>query len=186
MVHQTPFAVQSLSHVWLCNPVHCNTSDSPVFHHLLEFAQTHVHSVSDAIQPSHPLLSSSPPALNPSQHQGLFQWVSFLHQAAKVLELQHQSFQWIFRVDFLYNWLVWSPCCQRHFQESSLAHVQSINSSALGLLYSPTLTSLHFFQSNYRLNSSAGLYWGGIKGGPFRNQNMCQRQACVSVYRDSF
>ena len=61
------------------------------------------HQVSDAIQPSHPLSSPSPPAPNPPQHQGLFQWVSSLHEVAKVLEfqLQHQSFQWIFRTDFL-------------------------------------------------------------------------------------
>ena len=65
--------------------------------------QTHVHCIDDAIQPSHPLSSPSPPALNLSQHQGLFKWVSFSHQVAKVLEfqLQHQSFQWMFRVDFL-------------------------------------------------------------------------------------
>ena len=62
-----------------------------------------IHWVSDAIQPSHPLSSPSPPAFNLSQHQGLFQWVSSSHQVAKVLEfqLQHQSFQWIFRTDFL-------------------------------------------------------------------------------------
>ena len=59
----------------------------PVHHQLLGFAQTHVHRVGDAIQPSHPLLSPSPPAFNLSQHQGLFQWVSFSHQVAKVLEL---------------------------------------------------------------------------------------------------
>ena len=82
---------------------------------LLEFAQTHVHWVSDAIQPSHPLLSPSPPAFNFSQHQGLFKWVSSLHQVTKVLEfqLQHQSFQWIFRVDFLQDCLVWALCCPR-------------------------------------------------------------------------
>ena len=75
----------------------------PVLHHRPEFAQTHVNWVSDAIQPSHPLSSPSPPALNLSQHQGLFQWVGSSHQVAKVLELQlqYQSFQWIFRVDFL-------------------------------------------------------------------------------------
>ena len=69
---------------------------------LMELAQTHVHRVGDPIQPSHPL-SSPPPAFNLSQHHGLFQWVSSLHQVAKVLELQlqHQSFQWIFRTDFL-------------------------------------------------------------------------------------
>ena len=71
-------------------------------HYLLDFVQTHVHWVGDAIQPSHPLSSPSPLALNRSQHQGLFQWVISSHQVAKVLELQlqHQSFQWIFRVDW--------------------------------------------------------------------------------------
>ena len=70
---------------------------------LPELAQTKVHRVGDAIQPSRSLLSASPPAFSPSQHRGLFQWVSSLHQVAKVLELQlqHQSFQWIFRIDFL-------------------------------------------------------------------------------------
>ena len=72
----------------------------PVHHQLPEFTQTHVHWVSDAIQPSHPLLSPSPPAFNLSQHQGLFKWVSSSHQVAKVLEW-HRSFQWIFRTDFL-------------------------------------------------------------------------------------
>ena len=81
----------------------CSTPGLPVHHHLLEFTQTHVHGVSDAIQPSHPLLSPSPLAFNLSQQQGLFPRVSSLHQVAKVLEfqLQHQSFQWIFRTDFL-------------------------------------------------------------------------------------
>ena len=76
-----------------------------VLHYLPEFAQTYVHWVSDAIQPSHPLLSPSPPALNLSQDQVLFQWVRFWHHVARVLELQlqHQSFQWIFRVDSLKN-----------------------------------------------------------------------------------
>ena len=83
----------------LCDPMDC----LPVFHYHTEFAQTHAHWVGDAIQPSYPLLTTSPPALNLSQHQGLFQWVSSLHQGAKVLELQlqHQFFQWIFTVDFL-------------------------------------------------------------------------------------
>ena len=85
----------------LCNSVDCRTPVFPVLHHLLEFAQTHVHWVNDAIQPS--LSLPSPDAFNLSQHQGLFQWVSSSHQVAKELELQlqHQSFQWIFRVDFL-------------------------------------------------------------------------------------
>jgi len=74
----------------------------PVYHQLLEFTQIHVHWVSDAIQPSHPLSSPSPLAFNLSQHQGLLQWVSSSHQVAKVLEfqLQHQSFQWTRRTDF--------------------------------------------------------------------------------------
>ena len=81
----------------LCDPMDCSTPCLPVHHQLPEFTQTHVHWVSDAIQPSHPLSSPSPPALNLSQHQGLFQWVSSSHQVTKVLELplQHQSFQWI-------------------------------------------------------------------------------------------
>ena len=82
-------------------PVDWSTPGLPVHHQLLELAQTHVHLVGDAIQPSYPLSSPSPPAFNPSQHQGLFQWVSSSHQVAKVLELQHQPFQWIFRTDFL-------------------------------------------------------------------------------------
>ena len=97
---QTPLfvVVQLLSRVWLfVTP----WTVFPVFHYLPEFAQVHVHWVSDAIQPSHSL-SPSFPALNVSQHQSLFQWVGTSHQVAEVLELQlkHQSFQWIFRVDF--------------------------------------------------------------------------------------
>ena len=81
-----------LQHVRLCGPSQ-----------LLEPTQTQVHCIGDAIQPYHPLLSPSAPAFNPSQDQGLFQWVSYSYQVAKVLEfqLQHQSFHWIFRTDFL-------------------------------------------------------------------------------------
>ena len=86
----------------LCNPMNCSMPGLLVHHQLPEFTQTQVHRVGDAIQPSHPLSSPSPLALNLSQPQGLFQWVSSSHQVAKVLEfqLQHQSFQWIFRTDF--------------------------------------------------------------------------------------
>ena len=72
----------------ICDPTNHSTPGFPVHHQLLEFTQTHVHWVGDAIQPSHPLLSSSPPALNLSQHQGLFKWVFSWHQMAKVLEFQ--------------------------------------------------------------------------------------------------
>ena len=87
----------------LCNPMDCRTPGLPVHHQLLGSTQTHVHWVSDAIQPSHPLSSPSPPTFNHSQNQGLFQWVSSSHQVSKVLEfqLQHQSFQRILRTDFL-------------------------------------------------------------------------------------
>ena len=71
----------------LCDPMNCSTPGLPVHHQLPEFTQTHVHRVSDAIQPSHPLTSPSPPASNPSQHQRLFQWVNSSHEVAKVLEL---------------------------------------------------------------------------------------------------
>ena len=86
----------------LCDPRDCCTLGFPVLHQLLEPTQTHVRQVSDAIQPSHPLSSPSP-AFNLSQHQGLFKWISSSHQVGNLLEfqLQHQSFQWVFRTDFL-------------------------------------------------------------------------------------
>ena len=86
----------------LCNPMDCSMPDFPVLHYLPEVAQTPVQWVNDAILPSHPLSPSSP-ALNLSQRQGFSWWFSSSHQVAKVLELrlQHQTFQWIFRVDFL-------------------------------------------------------------------------------------
>ena len=99
----------------LCDPMDYSTPGLLVHHQFPELAQTHVHCVSDTIQPSHPLLPPSPPAFSLSQHQRLFQWVSSSHQVAKVLEfqLQHQSFQWIFRTDFLQDRLVGSPCSPR-------------------------------------------------------------------------
>ena len=94
----------------LCDPMDCSTPGLPVHHQLPEFTQTLVHWGGDAIQPSHLLLSPSLPAFNFSQHQGLFKWVNSSHQLARVLEfqLQHQSFQWIFRTDFLWDRLVGS------------------------------------------------------------------------------
>ena len=104
---------------------------------------------------SNNLILCSPFSFLPSslfQHQSLFQWVSFLHEVAKLLELQlqHQSLQWIFRVDFLSSWLVWSPCSPRDSQESSPApQFKSINSSALSLPYGPTLTSVYDYWKNH-------------------------------------
>ena len=117
----------------------CSMPGFPVHHQLPEFTQTHLR----WIQPSHSLWSRSPPTFNLSQQQGLFKWVSFSHQVAKVLEfqLQHQSFQWIFRTDFLSDGLVRSPFCLRDSQESF--PTTQFNSLALNFLYSPTLTSIH-------------------------------------------
>ena len=132
----------------LCDPMDCRMPGFPLHYQLPELVQTHVHWVGDAIQPSHPLLSPFPPAFNLSQHQGLFQWVGSLHQVAKVLEIQlpHQFFQWIFSVDFLKDWLVWSPCCPKDSQESSPEpEFQSINSLVFSFLYDPTLTSIHVY-----------------------------------------
>ena len=109
----------------------------------------------DTIQPSHPLSSPSPSALNLSQHQGLFKWVNSSHQVAKVLEfqLQHQCFQWTPRTDLLQDGLVGSPCSPRDSQESSpTPQFKSINSLALSFLYSPTLTSIHNHWKNHSLD----------------------------------
>ena len=136
----------------LCDPMDCVMPGFPVHHQLLELAQTHVYWVGDAIQSSHPLSSPSPPAFSLSQHQGLFQWVSSSHQVAKVLQfqLQHQSFQWIFRTDFLQDWLVGSPCNPWDSQESSpTSQFKSINSSVFSFLYSSPLTSIHDYWKNH-------------------------------------
>ena len=104
---QHPFMICCCSVTKLCStvsdPVNCSSPGFPVLYYLPEFEQTHVCWVSDAIHPFHPLSSPSPPTLNLSQYQGLFQWIGSSHQVAKVLELQlqHQSFQWVFRIDFL-------------------------------------------------------------------------------------
>ena len=105
--------VQSVSCLTLWDSMDCSTPGLPVPHYLPEFAQVHVHWVEDVIQPPHPLLPSSPFAFCFPQHQHFFQWVGSLHQVTKVLELQHQFFQWILRVDFLWGWLVWPPCSPR-------------------------------------------------------------------------
>ena len=106
-VCSTLIVVQPISHTSLCYPMDCSTPGSPVFLHLSELAQTHVHWVGDAVQPSLPPSFPSPPAFSRSQHQGLFQWVGSLHQVAKVLEpqFQHQSSRWIVRVvSFRMDW----------------------------------------------------------------------------------
>ena len=132
-----------------CNPMDCSMPD---FHYLPELAQTHVHWVGDAIQPSHPLSSPFPPAFSLSQHQDLCQCVRSLHQMAKVLEfqLQYQSFQSIYRTDFLRGRLTgWislqSKGLSRVFSNTT---VKTINSSVPRFLSSPTLTSIHDYWKN--------------------------------------
>ena len=144
-------SVQSLSCVWLCNPMNHSTPGLPVHHQLPEFTQTHVHWVRDVIQP---LLSPSPPSLNLSQHQGLFKRVSSLNRVAKVLEfqLQHQSFQWTpWLISFRMDWLD-LLAVQGNLESSPTPQFKSINSSALNFLYSPTLTSIHDYWKNHSLD----------------------------------
>ena len=145
--------VQSLSHVWpLVTPWTAARQASLSFTVCWSLPKL---MSTESVMPSVISFSvaPSPLALNLSQHQGLFKWANSWHQVAKVWEVQfqHQSFQWIFRVDFLKDWLVWSPCSPGDSQESSPAlQFERINSSALCLLYGPTLTSIHDYHSlNY-------------------------------------
>ena len=119
----------------------CSMPGLPVHHQLPKLTQTHVHWVSDAIQPSHPLSSPSPPAFILSQHQGLFQSVSSLHQVTKVLEIQLQ--QTVLPMNSQDLFPLGSPCSPRDSQESSpTPQFKSFSSSVLSFLYSPTLTSI--------------------------------------------
>ena len=133
----------------LCNPKDCSMPGFLVLHYLLEFAQTHIHWVSDAIQPSHPLLSPSPPAFNLSQDQDLLNefFVSGDHStgasaSASVLPMNIQDW-------FPLGLTGWYPCCPRGSQESSPAQFKGINSLALSLLYGPTLTFVQEYQKNH-------------------------------------
>ena len=102
------FSSVAQSCLTLCKPMDCSTPGLPVHYQLLEFTQTHVHWVSDAIQPSHPLLSPSPPTFYLSQHQGLFKWVSSSHQVAKVLEFCFNispSNEYLELISFRMDWL---------------------------------------------------------------------------------
>ena len=111
-------------------------------------------SIASVMPSSHFIPSpSSPSSFTLSQHQGLFQWVGSVHHMAKVLELHHQSIQWVFSVNFLSDRLVWFPCCPRESQEPFPAlHFKSINSSVLSLLYGQALTTLHDYWKNYCSN----------------------------------
>ena len=154
-VHLVVLVVLTKSCPTLCDPMDCSTPGFPILHHLRELAQTHVHWVSDTVQPAQThaywvddtiQLSCPLPLLLPSIFPGLLQWIISLRQVAKVLELQLQlqSFQLIFGVDSLQDWLVWSPCSPRDSQASSPApQFEGINSSVLTLSYCPSLISIH-------------------------------------------
>ena len=142
------FSSVTQSCLTLCNSMNHSTPGLLIHHQLLSLPKP---MSIELVMTSNHLILCHPPTFNHSQHQGLFVWVSFLHQVAKVLklQLQHQSFKWLFRTDFLQDWLVWSPCSTRDSQESSpTPQFKSINSSMLKLLYSLTLTSIHDYWKN--------------------------------------
>ena len=156
MNHSVQFSwVQSFSCVRLCDPMNCSTPCLPIYHQLPESTQTHVHCVGDAIQPSHPLMSASPPALNLSQHQGLFKWVRSSHQVAKSIGVSASA------SGPPVNTQDWSPLGWTGWislQSKGLSRVffnttvQSINILVLSFLYSPTLTSIHDYWKNHSLD----------------------------------
>ena len=139
----------------LCDPINSSTPGFPVHHWLPELTQNSC----SLSRWCHPAISSSvipfSSCLQYFQHQSLFQWVSSSHQVPQILELQlqHQSFQWIFRTDFLWDWLVGSPWSPRDWespqQSSPTPQMKSINSSVLSLIYGPTLTSIHDYRKNH-------------------------------------
>ena len=146
---------QLLSRVWLFATPWIAARQASLSITNSQSSLSHVQWVSDAIQPSHPLSSPSPLVPNPSQNQGLFQWVNSSQEVAKVLEFQlwHHSFQRNPRADLLQDGLVGSPYSPRDSQESSpTPQFKSINSSALSLLHSPTLTFTHDHRKNYSLD----------------------------------
>ena len=139
----------------LCDPMNRSTPGLPVHQQLPEFTQTHVHRVCDAIQPSHPLSSPSPPVPNPSQHQSLFQWVKSLHEVAKVTGVSVLASFLPKKSQGLSpsEWAGWislqSKGLSRVFSNTT---IRSINSSVLSLLHSPTLTSIHDYWKNNNLD----------------------------------
>ena len=138
----------------VCNPMDCSTPGFLIHHQLLELAQTHVHWVSDAIQPSHPLSSPSSPAFNLAQHQGLCKWVSSSHHMAKVLEFQHQSFQWTPRNWSPLGWTGWtsllSKGLSRVFSNTTVQKHQFFGTRLSSQL--KILTSIHDHWKNYSLD----------------------------------
>ena len=139
------FSSVAQSCLTLCDPINCSMPGLPVHHQLPEFTQTHVPQVGDAIQPSHPLWSPSPPALKPSQHQ------SFSSESTLRMRWpKYWSFSFSISPSKEHPGLVGSACSPRDSQASSpTPQFKSINSSVLSLLHSPTLTSIHDHRKNH-------------------------------------
>ena len=138
------FSSDAQSCLTICDPMDCSMQGFPVHLQLPKLAQTHIHQVGDAIQPSCPLSSPSPPVFNLSQHQGPFQWINSLHKVAKVLEfhLQHQAFQWIFRTDFLLDLLAVQGALKSLLQHhSSKASVLQCSAFFIVYLSHPYMTT---------------------------------------------
>ena len=147
------FVVQSLSHVQLFATLWTAACQASLSFAISQ-SSLKLMFIESVIPSNHLILLSSPsPSPNLSHHQGLFQWVGSLYQVAKVLglQLQHQSFQWIFRIDFLWDWLVWSPAVQETLKSLLQHHSSkaSILRLAPRLLYGPTLISIHDFWKNH-------------------------------------
>ena len=146
------FSSVAQSCLTLCDPRdYCSTLGLPVHHQLPEFIQTHGHWVGDAIQPSHPLSSPSPPAFSLSQHQGLFRWVSYLHQVAKVLRVSASTALFPMNIQdwFPLGWTGWvssqSKGLSRIFSNPTVQKHQFFGAQ----LYSPALTSIHDYWKNH-------------------------------------
>ena len=146
-------------HVSNLGPISASEEYTALIGH--ELGQANVHWGSDAIQSSYPLLPPSLHALNLSQHQGLFQLVSSLDQVIKELELQlqHQSFQWTLRTDFLLDWPVWFHCTPRDSQESSASQFESNNSLVLRLLYVFSLEVRKFLITHKKIRADLDECW---------------------------
>ena len=145
LVSQWLSSVQSLSRVRFYDPMNRSTPGLPVLHHLPEVAQTHVYRVSDAIQPSHPLSSPSPPAPNPSQHQGLFQWVNSSHEVAKSIRVSASASV------FPMNTQDWSPLGGTGWI--------SLQSKGLSRVFSNTIVQKHqFFSAQLSSKSNSHIH----------------------------
>ena len=149
------FSSVSQSCPTLCDPMDCNMPGLLVHHQLPEFTQTHVHWVSDAIQPYHPLSSPSLPVLNLSQHQGLFQWVNSFIRWPKYWSFSFSitpSNEPLGLVSFRMDWLDLLAVQGDARESSPTSQLKNINSSVLSFVYSPTLTSIHHYWKNHSLD----------------------------------